>query len=924
MNGGAASPHPARWRHQARFLLFFGTAGLLLVCAGVFLLRKGPKPYTPGDEAATSEEITRNLSRGLPADAPRIRFTDAASEAGIDFRHFSGTRSTQLPEDMGSGVAWGDYDNDGDPDLYLVNEAGPLTLTPEQAASSPARSRLFRNDGNGRFTDVTESAHVGAQGWGMGAAWGDFDSDGYLDLAVTRYGTLLLFHNQGDGTFQEVSRKTGLDQEQGFWTGASWADYDRDGDVDLYVCGYVRYTPDAKTPRSVSRQYNAVVPSSLNPSSYPPERNLLFRNDGGVFTEVGKQAGVDNPTGRSLSASWADFDADGWPDLYVANDISDNALFRNLGNGRFEDISHSAWVADYRGAMGLGIGDWDNDGDLDIFITHWIAQENALYENQRGAIAAGDKEPLHFMDEADMVGLGQIALDFIGWGTDFLDVDNDGRLDLFVVNGSTFQKESDPSQLIPMKNQLFWNAGKPKGFFEVGEPSGGAFDVENVGRGAAAADYDGDGDLDLAVAVNGGRARLLRNDGESRSAWARIVLRGAKTGRPAAGGSPATSTFATGARVTLEADGTTQLREVGGSSSYLSQSPPGEVWFGLGKSRSIERLQILWPDGARQEFSDLPARKTLRLSEGGSIQIEGAGASRAASEGQALPGSAATPASLSKEEVLRFWSILNEATAQRRQGEFASAARRYRDALGINPQHEDALYYLGQSLREMGDFAGAAKAWRDLVSVNPASARGYLALGSLFASPDEEAPFDLKLAEEYLSRAHAINGEETGSMLRLGEVLIAQGRLPEAQRWLEAAAKSNPKSAESPLLAGFVRWRLGDSPGAAQLYEKAVRAAQVDAPIKGVLSEGDRKTAPSPAAGKIAAPPLTEPMGKTLFGAFCASLRQPGPPADEQGRPSKAFLDAFYTPMQSFVARLAGRAGTPSAAVSSATSGGTR
>jgi hypothetical protein len=597
-------------------LLAIALAAVVLATAWV-VLRPRPAPYVAGAEAAASEEITRRLSRSLPPDVPRVRFTDAAAAAGIEFRHFQAKRSTQLPEDMGSGAAWGDYDNDGDPDLFLVNEDGPLPAGGAPDARAPARAALFRNDG-GSFTDVTATASVGAGGCGMGAAWGDYDGDGRLDLAVTRFGTNLLYRNEGDGTFSDVSASSGIGSEEGFWTGASWADYDRDGDLDLYVTGYVRYRFDETAARKTSLQYRAVVPYTLNPSTYDPERNLLFRNDGaGRFREIGRQAGVDNPTGRSLAAAWCDFDADGWPDLYVANDISDNAMYRNLGNGRFEDVSHTSWVADYRGAMGLGIGDWNGDGDFDIFITHWIAQENALYDNQ-GAADKGASGPPRFLDVADQVGLGQIALDFIGWGTVFLDYDNDGRLDLFVVNGSTFQREDDPSLLVPMKNLLFWNAGPEKGFFEVGEASGASFAVENVGRGVAFADHDADGDLDIIVVANGGEARLLRNDGGNARGWLRVVLRGPEEARPGrARGRPATTTFATGARVRIIAGGLVQIREIGSGPSYLSQSPPGETHFGTGDAQTIDRLEVVWPSGSRQEFTGLPANSTVTLVEGG-------------------------------------------------------------------------------------------------------------------------------------------------------------------------------------------------------------------------------------------------------------------------------------------------------------------
>ncbi|MEK7282222.1 MAG: VCBS repeat-containing protein, partial [Acidobacteriota bacterium] len=287
-------------------MLLAGASALAGAATLLVLLRPRPAPDMPGTAAGAGEEITRRLSRALPAGFPRVTFTDAAAAAGLAFRHFHGRRSTRLPEDMGSGLAWGDYDQDGDPDLFLVNEDGPLTAGPEDAARSPARSALYRNDGGGRLTDITDAAGVGARGCGMGAAWGDYDGDGDLDLVVTRFGTSLLYRNNGDGTFTDVSQASRIGSESGFWTGAAWADYDRDGDLDLYVSGYVRYRYDARLAGQSSQQYRAVVPFTLNPSSYPPERNLLFRNDGGTFREIGRRAGVDNPAGRSLSAAWCD------------------------------------------------------------------------------------------------------------------------------------------------------------------------------------------------------------------------------------------------------------------------------------------------------------------------------------------------------------------------------------------------------------------------------------------------------------------------------------------------------------------------------------------------------------------------------------------------------------------------------------------
>ncbi len=618
MSSAPRPSRPAGPRHarRARLWLWLAAGLFAAIVIALVLSRRQTVPYTPGMEAATSDEITHSLARSIPGEAPRIAFTDVATEAGIPFRHFKAARSTQLPEDMGSGAAWGDYDDDGDPDLFLVN-AVRLGEDGLPASGSDAHAALYRNDGGGRFTDVTLQAGLDAGGEGMGAAWGDYDGDGDLDLVVSRYGTSILYRNDG-GLFTDVTDAAGLSDDTGFWTGVSWADFDRDGDLDLYVCGYVRYRLSATDRDKTSFQYGSVLPYTLNPSSYRPERNLLLRNDGGVFSDIARRAGVDNPEGRSLSASWADFDSDGWPDLYVANDISDNALFRNRGDGTFLDASHSAWVADYRGAMGLGVGDWDNDGDLDIFVSHWLAQENALYENLAEKVRATESEPLHFIDQADMLGLGQIAIDYVGWGTAFLDYDGDGRLDLFVADGSTVPMESDPGRLVPMKNLLFWNAGPGRGYYEVGSVSGPAFAAENVARGAAVADYDGDGDPDIVVNVNGGQALLLRNEAPRSHGWLRVLLRG-PSGRRSGG--LATTTHAIGARVRVMAGGTTQVREVGGGSSYLSQEPPGEVMFGLGNAGGVDSLEVRWPDGTTGTFENLPINAVVRLTEGREPEI---------------------------------------------------------------------------------------------------------------------------------------------------------------------------------------------------------------------------------------------------------------------------------------------------------------
>lgn len=563
----------------------------------------GDETYRPGDAVAG---LTAALARDLPPDYPRVAFEDVSVPAGITFRHFRGVRSSQLPEDMGSGAAWGDFDNDGWQDLFLVNFAGPLTMSDDARRASGATTALYRNNGDGTFSDVAAAAGVALRINGMGAEWADMDNDGFLDLFVTAYGHNVLFRNNGNGTFSDATETAGVRAPFGFWTGPAWGDYDRDGWVDLYVTGYVQYDPNHV--RAVSKHYDVEEPASINPSSFPPMANLLYHNEGnGRFTELAVPTGVANPEGRGLEASWTDFDDDGWPDLYLANDVSDNVLYRNLGNGSFVDVSHAARVADYRGAMGIAVGDWDGDTDMDMVVTHWIAQENALYTNKtadRRAASPGDgSQSMQFMDEADRYGLGQISLDYIGWGTAFFDADNDGRLDLWVTNGSTFQDRDDPRWLVPMPDQLFWNRSVREGFFNLSSVAGAYFTEEFVGRGTAFADYDNDGDVDVFILNHDGPGILLRNASDTIGNWLEVRLEGRVSNRSALG-----------AKLRIVAGGTHQVREVGAQSSYLSQNSLVQH-FGLGQALAVDTLEVRWPSGTRQTLLGLTGNALVTVVE---------------------------------------------------------------------------------------------------------------------------------------------------------------------------------------------------------------------------------------------------------------------------------------------------------------------
>jgi Tfp pilus assembly protein PilF len=806
------------------------------VAAAIVLVAVKPEPaYRPG---AQVEGLTSELSRSLPTDYPRITFVDVTRDAGIQFRHFWGQRSSQIPEDMGSGAAWGDYDNDGWPDLFLVNVVGPITLTPEEVRRSPARCALYRNNRDGTFTDVSVAAGVDLGAWGMGAEWADYDNDGWLDLVVSTYGENVLYRNNGDGTFSDRTRAAGLGGKRGFWSGVAWADYDRDGFLDLYVTGYVKYSRPSEP--TAAEQYDVENPASINPNAFPPERNLLYHNNrNGTFTEVAARAGVLGDRGKSLEAAWADFDEDGWPDLYVANDVTDNQLFRNLGNGTFEDISHLAHVADYRSAMGLAVGDWDNDQDLDMFITHWIAQENALYSNLGHRSPGAHTGPaVEFKDEADRYGLGQIALDFVGWGTFFFDYNNDGKLDLFVANGHTFQRRDAPHLLAPETGQLFWNRGVEHGFYDVSAASGEYFHNPYVGRGAAFADYDNDGDLDVVVVNHGGAAVLLRNDGGNRGRWLNVKLEGRRSSRTAVG-----------AKIRVVAAHTTQVREVGAQASYLSQNDLTEH-FGLGTIAEIDSLVVTWPSGLRQVRTDLPSNQTVTLVE----------------------GEAARDTMGARAGIREFWEIYRGATGERMAGRIGAARDAYRRALELNPQHEDALYYLGNMELELGHYDEAHSAWARLVQLNPGSARTHSRLGDLYACMDPGAPRDLAKAEAEFRRALELNREETGPLLRLGEIALMRGNLAGTISRLDAVIGSHSRSVEAHFLKGYVAWKRAQPDSAAALFREAVSLARSAPPIQALPGEGDTKRGLAPAVARTARCRIFDAEMEKLSGVDSASV----------------------------------------------------
>ncbi|MCY3790427.1 MAG: CRTAC1 family protein [Gemmatimonadetes bacterium] len=537
------------------------------------------------------------LQHAAPA-ASSLYFVEVASAVGLTWQHENG-RSPQryFPETMGGGGAFFDYDGDGDLDIYAVNGAF-IAADPPDAA--PVNS-LFLNDGQ-RFVSV--AAGVAHPGVGMGVAAADYDSDGDLDLYLTNFGPNALFRND-DGHFAEIGRHTGVADAR--WsTSCAFADYDRDGDLDLYVANYVAYDPAAaradQVPYMASYEsYGGQAPVGYpHPDNFQGQADLFYRNDGaGRFVDVSAGAGIADASGKGLGVVFGDYDSDGWPDIYVANDAVRNFLYHNNRDGTFAERAGLAGVAygqdgQMEAGMGVDWGDYNGDGVLDLTVTNFQAEPNALY---RG-------EGSFFSVATFAAGIGLPSLPFLGFGTQFFDPDLDGDLDLFAANGHVLDnvRDIDQSTSYGQRNLLFRNDGGR--FAEISTAAGPGFSLERVSRGSATGDYDGDGDPDLLVFNSGQPLSLLRNDQGEANHWITIRLVGTN-------GNP----NGIGARLTATSGDLVQTRELRGSRSYLSQSQL-HICLGLGKRPQLDALEVRWPSGRTERFGPFAANQDIALVEG--------------------------------------------------------------------------------------------------------------------------------------------------------------------------------------------------------------------------------------------------------------------------------------------------------------------
>ncbi|MYE90678.1 CRTAC1 family protein [Candidatus Poribacteria bacterium] len=520
-----------------------------------------------------------------------VQFLDVTAKAGIVFKHVNGASDHKFYlETMGSGAAFLDYDNDGDLDLYIVNGAAlPGFETP-----TPPTNNLYRNNGEDKFTNVTAVAGVGDTGYGMGCVAADYDNDGDSDLYVTNFGTNLLYQNNGDGTFTDATAHAGVGNGQKWSASCAFVDYDHDGNLDLYVVNYLDYDVaedrDWYDPRG-RRIYS-------NPQVYKGVSDTLYRNNGdGTFTDVTRQAGVYNDNGKGLGVTCGDYDNDGRIDIYVANDTTPNFLYRNVGDGRFVDIGPFAGAAYNEhgvaeGGMGVDFGDYNNDGALDIFVTNFSNETNTLYHNTAdGAL----------IDFTNIAGLGEASFLKLAFGTKFFDADNDGTLDIFVANGHLYPTESDALEYAQTA-QLFINTGEGT-FVDASEGSGEYFTTKRVGRGVSLGDYDNDGDTDIFVVNLNQEGVLLRNEGGKEHNWLMIKTVGVKSNRDGIG-----------ARVEVVTRSHSQMKEVQAGSSYLSGHDL-RLLFGLGTETKIESIKITWPSGVEQILENAEVNQLLIVTE---------------------------------------------------------------------------------------------------------------------------------------------------------------------------------------------------------------------------------------------------------------------------------------------------------------------
>lgn len=586
-------------------VLSLSALSLLAACQASAPTTQQPSPTpinvtTSASPAATSPSPTAASLPPLPEKFTPVEFTDVTAQAGIKFRHNNGAQGKKyLPETNGSGCAFLDYDNDGWQDLLFINSMD-FEDAPKKRKSVMA---LYHNNQNGTFTDVTAAAGLAKPIYGLGVAIGDYDNDGWQDIFVTALGENKLFRNAGNGKFTDVTARMGVGgAATDFSTSAAWVDFDKDGKLDLFVCNYVQWAIE----KDVNCSLDGTNKSYCTPEKYEGQQSRLYQNTGAKFVDVTEKAGLlEQPLGKAMGVAILDYDKNGWPDIFVANDTQPNKLYKNNGNGTFSEEGMIAGVAlseegKARGGMGTDFADIDGSGNLSIIVGNFSNEGLALFRNQGKGL---------FADEALAGNIGRDTMLSLTFGAFFFDYDLDGLPDIFMANGHVADdiNKVQPKITYAMRPQLFRNEGKKK-FTEVTRKAGKPFAKPVVARGAAYGDFDNDGDLDVVLTTNGGPAYLLRNDGGNQLRFARFKMLGAGSNRDGIG-----------AKVTaFLPDGTKQWQVVHSGSSYCSQSEL-LLTFGLGRNDKIDRVEIEWPSGKVDKLATLNANQLYVVKEGSGL-----------------------------------------------------------------------------------------------------------------------------------------------------------------------------------------------------------------------------------------------------------------------------------------------------------------
>jgi hypothetical protein len=535
--------------------------------------------------------------------ASPIQLRDVTHDTGIEFVHTDGSSGRRfIVETVSAGLALFDYDGDGNIDIYFLNGAP----TPGCRVEVPPRNALYRNEGGFRFTDVTDEAGVGDTGYGLGVVVGDYDNDGDLDLYLNNHGPNVMYRNNGDGTFTDVTRRTGTQCGDKVGAGVCFLDVEGDGDLDLYVSNYLKFSYATAKPTTWRG-----FPVYPGPEVYPAEPDVLYRNNGdSTFTDVSEAAGIAQHAGWGMGIVAADYDNDGDTDIFVGNDSTRNFLFQNDGQGRFEEVGLTAGVAydingDAQASMGVGCGDYDNNGWLDFYVTSYQRQLATLYKN----LGAG------LFDDATLAsGAGAGTYEHVTWGNDFADFDSDGDRDIFVACGHLMDnvEQFDSTGAYHAKNVLLMNIGQGK-FVDVSEESGSGMQVKLSSRGAAFDDLDNDGDLDVVVLNSRREPTILRNDSRQHSRWLGLLLRGVRANRDGVG-----------ARVKVVAGGLTQIDEVHAGRGYQSHYGT-RLHFGLGSREQVDRIEVRWIGGGVDVVEDVAADQLVTVVEGRQLSGPGSG-----------------------------------------------------------------------------------------------------------------------------------------------------------------------------------------------------------------------------------------------------------------------------------------------------------